>query len=504
MCYNIVETAMFFIPKLVDCQTFLIFAVIFLALSYVFSTRLPPNFPPGPKPLPIIGNLAIFAKDLNKTPQILTELSQHYGHVVGIKLGSYPAVILNGYEAIKEAFVKNADSFSGRPKFMVILNELFKQRGVVLSHGKLWRLSKRFTLSNLRDFGMGKRNIEARIQQEAVEVCQEIEKHSGNPFKLKILLHQSFSNIICSICFGKRFDYKDKVFIQLMDIITTLATSNVFISPLNFIPMLGLLIKLGYADSTLNIVQPLDEWIKKRIEDHRDTFDGVNIRDFADVYLKEEQSGIKSDLEITNIVYIMRDLFIAGTETTSTSLQWLLLIMLHFPEVQQKCHEELDANIGERCASLSDREKLPFLEAVIHESQRFRTVLPLGLVHAAEKDGVLYSYTIPEGTLLMPNLYSVNMDPKVWKNPEEFRPERWMKDGKFLKHKNLLSFSMGPRVCLGENLAKDELFLFLAMLLQRFRFDFAHKKHSKILPQAEIGVTACPPDYEMIAEMRIK
>ena len=105
-----------------------------------------------------------------------------------------------------------------------------------------------------------------------------------------------------------------------------------------------MLIKLGYADSTLNIVQPLDEWIKKRIEDHRDTFDGVNIRDFADVYLKEEQSGIKSDLEITNIVFIMRDLFIAGTETTSTSLQWLLLIMLHFPEVQQKCHEELDAN----------------------------------------------------------------------------------------------------------------------------------------------------------------
>ena len=497
---------MFAIPPSVELQNILIFLVFCLGLWFYFMTRLPANFPPGPRPLPIIGNLATFAKDINRAPQNLAELSRQYGNVIGIKLGSYNAVILNGSDAIKEAFIKNADSFSGRPKFMMLLNKLSKNRGVLFTHGPLWKASRRFALSNLRDFGMGKRSIEAKIQEEAFEICKEFENSSGKPFNVKTLVQEGVSNIICSICFGERFEYQDKIFAQLMGLIEALGTSRAFWSPANFIPVLGFLTKFGYGNSEglVKALSDIESWITERVKEHRTSFDSENIRDFIDVYLKEEQSGIKSNLEVTNIVYIIRDLFIAGTETTNTSIRWLLLIMLYFPEVQRKCQEELDANIGEKTPELADREKLPYIEAVIHESLRFRTVAPMGALHVTEKNTTLYNYTIPKDTVIISNLYTCHTDPNLWESPQEFRPERWIRDGRFQQNKHFISFSTGPRVCLGETLARSELFLFLTVWLQRLSFYFADKNHQKTIPEANVGMTSYPPEFEMIAEVRIK
>ena len=487
-----------------DVQNVLIFLVLSVGILYYYMTRLPENFPPGPRPLPIIGNLAIFGIDADKAPQSLTSLGQQYGNVVGIKLGSYPVVVLNGSDAIKEAFVKHADSLSGRPTYLKFVNQFTKERGLILLNGTAWKTSRRFALRNLRDFGMGKKTIEARIQEEATEVCAEIEKYSSKPVNVKTLVHACVSNIICSICFGQRFDYQDEQFITLLSLFDAAAKSSLLFSAINFFPILSFLTKFGYGKHLVNIFTETDKWIADKVQEHRDTFDGDRINDFVDVFLKEEQTGDKSDLEVANIVSIIRDLFLAGTETTGTTLRWMLLIMLYFPEVQLKCQEEIDSKIGARNPSLADREKLPYVEAVIHEVQRYRPVAPFGVVHAAEKDVTLYNYTIPKGTMLLPNFYSVSMDPQIFEKPEIFKPERWIKDGRFQKEQEFIPFSVGPRVCVGENLARNELFLFFTFLVQRFKFRFADSSHTITLPNGKVGTILTPPDFKMIAELRIK
>lgn len=169
-------------------------------------------------------------------------------------------------------------------------------------------------------------------------------------------------------------------------------------------------------------------------------------------------------------LFVVVDLFIAGAETTSTTLTWLFLYIAMFPEKQEKLHQELDRIVGNsRLPCLADRPDMPYTEAVIHETLRFSTLVPFSLFHNTLKDVEFQGYTIPKDTMIIPNVYEAHFDPIVWGDPENFRPERFLtKDGKFQRHEAMIAFSVGKRVCLGESLARDELFLFTTSLLQKF------------------------------------
>uniref|UniRef100_A0A8C5T4G4 Cytochrome P450 n=1 Tax=Malurus cyaneus samueli TaxID=2593467 RepID=A0A8C5T4G4_9PASS len=150
------------------------------------------------------------------TPLTTPQLSDQYGPVFTVWLGPRPVLVLRGTEAVREALVGQAEAFAGRGR-MPTLESTFRGYGVVFSDGERWRQLRRFSLTVLRDFGMGKRSIESRIQEEAQELLQEFQKTQA--FDPTFLLSCAVSNIICSIVFGSRFDYQDPEFLERMQLI---------------------------------------------------------------------------------------------------------------------------------------------------------------------------------------------------------------------------------------------------------------------------------------------
>ncbi|CAJ0928393.1 unnamed protein product [Ranitomeya imitator] len=194
----------------------LVYFSIFIALFIYWINGIRKStakMPPGPMPLPVIGNLHMV--DLNRPHESLMQLSEKYGEVFTLHFGPKKMVILAGYKIIKEALVTRAEDFGERaitPVFDIISNG----HGIILSNGEQWKSMRRFTLSTLRDFGMGKRSVEARIQDELMPLIESFSSHNGKPFNPHMLINTAVSNVICSIIFGKRFEYDDPEFEKLI------------------------------------------------------------------------------------------------------------------------------------------------------------------------------------------------------------------------------------------------------------------------------------------------
>ncbi|XP_051470569.1 cytochrome P450 2K1-like isoform X1 [Apus apus] len=429
------------------------------------------NFPPGPRPLPIIGNLLLF--DLKRPYRTYLQLSKIYGPVFSVQMGLRKIVVISGYEMVKEALVNQADAFAERPK-IPIFEDLTKGNGVVFAHGENWKVMRRFTLTTLRDFGMGKRAIEDRIVEEYGYLADTIGSQEGKPFDASKIINAAVANIIVSILLGKRFDYKDFRFVRLLQL--TNESMRLAGKPLvmmyNMFPHLGFLLR---ANKTL--LQNRDEfhdYVKVTFVEHLKTLDKNDQRSFIDAFLvkqQEEKSSTNGHFHNGNLLSLVSNLFTAGVETISTTLNWSFLLMLKYPEIQRKVQEEIEQVIGSNPPRIEHRTQMPYTDAVIHEIQRFANILPLDLPHETAADVTLKGYFIPKGTYIIPLLTSVLKDKSQWEKPDMFYPEHFLDaNGKFVKKDAFMPFSAGRRICAGETLAKMELFLFFTSLLQRFTF----------------------------------
>lgn len=456
----------------VDVLLYFSICIAFFIYWMTGSKKSTAKMPPGPTPLPLIGNLNLV--DLKKPHQSLMELSEKYGEVFTVHMGPKKVVIIAGYKAVKEALVTRADDFGERAAVR-IFDLTTKNHGIIFSNGELWKSMRRFTLSTLRDFGMGKKTVEARIQDELFYLIERFKSHNGKPFDAHMPTNFAVSNIISSIIFGKRFDYDDTTFKKLIDMLNenAILVGTPKILLLNAYPLIGSL--FGLQKKVMQNIHDLQSFISKFIKKRRVKFDANDITGYIDAYLmKQEQESTKTEtyFDEENLINSVLDLFSAGSETTSTTLRWGILLMMKYPEIQKKVQDEIKTHIKPgQMPTVEDRKKMPYTDAVIHEIQRFGNIVPLNLSHTPPTDVYFRGYCIPKGTEVIPFLTSVLYDKTQWKTPYEFNPHHFLdKDGKFVRHDAFMPFSAGRRACAGESLAKMELFLLFVGLLQAFTF----------------------------------
>ncbi|XP_066288730.1 cytochrome P450 2U1-like isoform X2 [Branchiostoma lanceolatum] len=353
----------------------------------------------------------------------------------------------------------------------------------------------------------GTGSAEDIIRQEASKLCRKISAKDSQPFNVLNDLNNAVSNVVCALVFGQQFGYDDETFRALREGVTqgstrvsTAQAFNVF-PVLRFVPGLNKACKEVLAD-----IKKVEDFIWEQIEEHRQRLDPDNPQDFLDMCLLEVKGhGRVEGLTEENVMYIVLNLFLAGTETTTTTLRWAMLYMIVNPHIQQRVQEELDGVVGKsgHPPTLAQRSRLPYTEAVLMETQRLRNITPLSLPHAAPVDTAFRGYHIPAGTQVIPNLWSAHMDPEFWPDPERFDPGRHLDpEGKLIKNpESFLPFSAGRRMCLGERLAKMELFLFFTAIMQQF---------SLVLPEGAstpstdgvFGITLSPQPYTLCAVPR--
>ncbi|XP_032998571.1 cytochrome P450 2K6-like [Lacerta agilis] len=479
----------------------LILTIIFILKWGGFWNRSSKNLPPGPTPLPLVGNLHMM--DLKRPYRTMLKLSKEYGPIFHIQMGFQKMVVLTGYETVKEALVNQADAFAERP-IIPIFEEFSRGFGVLFSHGENWKVMRRFALSTLRDYGMGKRSIEDRIVEECSVLIKRFESYQGQPFETTTIMNAAVANIIVSILLNKRFEYEDSTFRKLLKLVNE--NIRLFGSPsvmlYNMFPALGSL--LGARQTILHNRDEVHAFINATFIKHLRDLDENDQRSFIDSFLlrqQEEKDKPNGYFHNENLKAVVGNLFAAGMETTSTTLRWGLLLMMKYPEIQNKVQEEIAKVVGSSQPRIEHRTKMPYVDAVIHEIQRFADIVPTNIPHATTVDVTLKGYFIPKGTHIMPLLTSVLHDESQWEKPYQFYPEHFLdSEGKFRKREAFLPFSAGRRACLGETLAKMELFLFFTSLLQRFTFQLPPGTSEDDLDfTPAIGFTTPPMPHQVCA-----
>ncbi|XP_053462266.1 cytochrome P450 2G1-like isoform X2 [Nycticebus coucang] len=458
------------------------------------------KLPPGPTPIPFLGNLLQVHPDA--TFQSFMKLREKYGPVFTVYLGPRPVVVLCGHEAVKEALVDQGDEFSGRGE-LAIIERNFQGHGVVMANGDRWKILRRFSLTILRDFGMGKRSIEERIQEEAGYLLEELRKTKGAPIEPTFFLSRTVSNVISSVVFGSRFDYEDKQFLHLLQLMnenffefSTPWTQlyNMFPGIMQYLP--------GRHNRIYYLTEELKDFVASKVKINEASLDPQNPRDFIDCFLikmHQDQNNPHTEFNHKNLVLTTLNLLFAGTETVSSTLRYGFLLLMKYPEVEAKIHEEIDQVIGpQRIPSVNDRVKMPYTDAVIHEIQRLLDFVPLGVPHKVTQDTHFRGYLLPKGTDVFPVLGSVLKDPKYFRYPDAFYPQHFLDEqGRFKKSEAFVAFSSGKRICLGKTLGRMELFLYFTSVLQNFSL-------RPLVPPADIDITPkvsgfgnIPPTYEL-------
>lgn len=359
-----------------------------------------------------------------------------------------------------------------------------------------------------RKLGINTSVMSEKISEIAAINNDIIGQQKGQPIDLEEILTPNVANVICSFVFGRYFANNDAEFVKAIRCIKEIVEDSGVQNLANYFPCLSIipgdLFKLDKIKERGSYL--MDDFLKANIMKclSQDT-DEQNIDNYITMYIDQRDKKLKagqhtrlSDDSLTMTLY---HLLAAGIDTTSTTLKWCIVYLLHYPETQEKVYRETEREVGlHRPPNMSDKDRLPYLNAFIKETQRIASVLPLSVARLCSETTSLRGYTIPKGTQIIPCLDSIFYDKKIWgEDVLTFKPERFLdNNGKVIHPEEFVPFSMGKRVCPGATLANMELFLFLSCMVQRFRF--VPSEPGKLPSLAPVlGMTACPVSFEVRA-----
>ncbi|CAI6352811.1 unnamed protein product [Macrosiphum euphorbiae] len=480
----------------------IVICVIIISIC-ILDIITPYKYPIGPSRIPLIGNYLEIRKlrnELGFYHLVWHQLAKCYGQVFSVKLGRIEAVVVSGYDAVRQVLCK--DDFDGRPDgFFFRFRAFYKRLGIVFVDGPMWNDQKKFCMQHLRKMGFGGDLMEKIIIEEVNDLMVDItiKCENGKPIEVHGLFDVSILNGLWTMLAGQRFELNDSRLTRLMELVhVSFRMLDMSGGILNQMPFIRFLApnSSGYE----HIKQILNEFyafLKESVEEHK--CEANYQEDFISAFLMEIEKNKDSPGSFSEeqLLVILLDLFLAGSETTSSMLSFTVLLLLKHQDIQDKVHAELDAVVGDREIQLADKKKLNYLEAVLMEVQRHSNVAPLAIAHRTIRKTSLQDYIIPKDTLVLASIWSVHMDEHHWGDPEVFRPERFLNStGNIINDSWLMPFGVGRRRCLGEILAKTNVFMFIAKLIQNFEIRIPNGVQLPDTPQD--GVTISPSPFSAI------
>lgn len=502
---------------ILEVSLVLICAIICAILIQRASSKQRKHLAPGPSPYPLIGNLLQL---VGKPGHVaMTEIAEEYGKIYTLYLpGGQRCVVVNSIDLAREALLTRRDDFSGRP---VTFIADYLSRGlkdiICADFTQTMILQRKIAHSALRMYGSGLKRLEGLICSEVEQLAKRISAREGKPFDPKEEIQLVVLNVICAIVYGESYDIEDEEFLRIVkyndEFIRLFGSYNI----LDLLPWLRFL-PLEDMKRLRESRAIRDDILDTKYREHKQRFEEDNannnfeINDLTDALLRAyyeaqaEDGKVEQLLTEDHLVMTMNDVFNAGLETSATTLRWLMAYMATYPEIQARVHAELDNVIGSgRMPNLNDRGNLPYLESTVAEVLRIRAIVPLSLPHKSTRDTSLGGYDIPKDTMLITNIWAIHHDVDEWKKPEVFNPERFLDtEGKFSAAgaRSYLPFSAGRRGCLGESLAKTELFLIASRLLHQFKVE---NPPGQELPDltGEVGVVLMPGKFEVCITERM-
>ncbi|PIA28246.1 hypothetical protein AQUCO_07200120v1 [Aquilegia coerulea] len=435
-------------------SVFLFFSAHFIIRSLLSKHKH--KLPPGPNGWPVLGALPL----LGTMPHVaLAEMSKKYGPVMYLKLGARGMVVASTPDAAR-AFLKTLDlNFSNRPTDAGSTHLAYNRQDMVFAdYGPKWKLLRK--LSNLHM--LGGKAIEDWTAVRRIELGYMLQamyesSHKGEVVVVPEMLALAMANMIGQVILSRRvFVSKGTESNEFKDMVVELMTSAGLFNIGDFIPSIAWMDMQGIVGRMKNLHKKFDALLDKMFKEHRATRnDRKDKPDFLDVLMNNMNNPGEEKLSDTNIKALLLNLFSAGTDTSSSSIEWALTEMINNPSILRRAHAEMDRVIGRnRRLEESDIPNLPYLQAICKESFRKHPSTPLNLPRVSREPCEVNGYYIPKGTRLSVNIWAIGRDPNVWENPLEFNPDRFLneKNAKIDPRGNnfeLIPFGSGRRICAG-------------------------------------------------------
>ncbi|CAH1802141.1 unnamed protein product [Owenia fusiformis] len=455
------------------------FCASILLVIYAFNkySRKKCTAPGPPHGLPILGNLLqVFDKQVFLK---LCDWQKEFGDVYKLNLFTEEVVVVNG-DAIYDVLVTSGDDYGGRVQ--AARNKIYSNgfRSIGFRHpDKEWKTMRRIAQKGLKQYGEGVANIE-RISMEEIRECLD-KFDKTEPFDPYDAINDMVIGIIIIVSMGVKLGADDPLHqkIKRAEKLFPLAF-GVDLSYLDVVPWLR------------NLPNKATKVFNDAIEAAREMESEIFQRSMSNVE-KSKIDGVFDAINSNNeyldksfIKGMTNDITIAGTMTTTAQIKSMIALTVDYPKVQQKLQDEIETVLGQRLPTYEDRRSMPYMEAFILESMRYMSEAAVAIPHETLKDVTMRGYFIPKGTQIWPNLYGLHHDERFFPDPYAFKPERFLDSkGEVIpadERKYLMPFGAGKRVCIGEQLARIRMFLFMTTLLQRYT----------LCPERE----GCPPNYD--------
>jgi len=468
----------------------LLLVPIFFLAAYIYfliNSNKYYGLPNGPVRYPIFGNLISIIRN-PPGEDVFLQWREKYGNVYTFWSGAMPMVLVTDYKTIIDTFQADADSYAGRYSFTE-MTKLVRggPYGLIMTEGEHWVEQRKFVAHFLSDLGIGKRSLQERYLNEVQRICKRIDDQLVTDLKKEHDIYEhcelSAGSLINSLLFGYSFEGDREH--EFHDVVTRFREhSRAIFNPIMLIAMNNptFFMKLPFFGYYIKVVIKTGHYLlnffRNRVHERMAEFDEneENHTELVHAFMREwrlkDERKEKHYFSEDQLVCLCYDLWFAGHESAATTLGWGFAFLINHPEIQVKCHSELDKVIGsDRLITMSDRTSLSYCHAIVCEVQRLANIVSQNVWHKTLNDVCIEGHKIKKGTTIIPQISVILTDGKIFKDPKVFRPERFIdpESGKFKPIEELIQFSIGKRRCLGDYLAEMELFLTLANVLNRYK-----------------------------------